>query len=85
MPPRSVAKSRTLKHTQVRQKSAGTPNMFFWILHVCAVGVRIRQEKGLVSLGKTEDIKIYRDKKGALKIMANSIDFVAKSVTVSCV
>ena len=58
--------------------------MFFWILHVCAVGVRIRQEKGLVSLGKTEDIKIYRDGKGALKIMADSIDFVAKSVTVSC-
>ena len=51
---------------------------------MCTLGVRIRQEKGLLSLGKTEDVKIYRDDKGALKIMADSIDFVAKSVTVSC-
>merc|ERR1719174_1632607 len=46
-------------------------------------GVRIRQNKAIMSMGSKEDVQIFRVGDGELKIKANKVDFLTTSLTVN--
>merc|ERR1719331_1285242 len=45
-------------------------------------GVSLNKPESYISMGSKEEIKLFRDEDGRLKIVAPGIDFVSTSVTV---